>query len=221
MGSLESLIVIGILLVSVGLGGGLAAIVIHDLVKRWLGRGPAPSSSSVAPHAPRGFRLLDPVLLIAAISVAALALVIDARFGSDALKKMASDSMYDHYDAETFWYSARALLEGRNIYDTGHPAVSSNAPLLTVLIAPLGLLEPLAAYRVFVPIMLLITVGYLAWTADELRLRGAWAVVGTGMLIFSTPLLTVLVLGQIYLILALGLVAAWIADRRGATLDAG
>jgi hypothetical protein len=57
------------------------------------------------------------------------------------LPSFLSSSTFDHYDFETFWYSAKALWEGRNIYyDTGHPAVSSNPPFLTVLISPLGLL---------------------------------------------------------------------------------
>src|SRR3712207_8756200 len=51
--------------------------------------------------------------------------------------------------------------------------------------------------------------------ADELRLRSRWAVVGVVMLLLSSPLLATLALGQIYPVLALGLVAAWVADRRG------
>jgi alpha-1,2-mannosyltransferase len=64
-------------------------------------------------------------------------------------------------------------------------------------------------------ITLFVTVGYLAWVAGELRLRPAWAVVGGVMLLLSSPLLATLALGQIYAFLALGLVAAWISDRRG------
>ena len=63
--------------------------------------------------------------------------------------------------------------------------------------------------------------GYLAWMADELRLRSRWAVVGAVMLLLSSPLLATLALGQIYPVLALGLVAAWVADRRGRTLISG
>src|SRR3712207_8172466 len=74
-----------------------------------------------------------------------------------------------------------------------------------LLISPLGLLEPLFAYRIFALITLFITVGYLVWMAYEVRLRFPWAVVGTVMLLFSSPLLATLALGQIYPILALGL----------------
>lgn len=167
------------------------------------------------------YRVRDAAVVVAAVWILAVTIAVDARFGNEAVSKIASGSMHDHYDFETFWYSARALWDGRNIYDTGHPAVSSNAPILTMLISPFGLLEPLTAYRIFVPTMLLMTVGYLAWMADELRLRTGWAVVGVGMLLFSMPLLTTLVLGQIYLILALGLVTAWVTHRRGNTIVAG
>ncbi|MDQ4063331.1 MAG: DUF2029 domain-containing protein [Actinomycetota bacterium] len=168
------------------------------------------------------FGIRDAILVLVAFAVMGTTLGLHLSFGNEAVTKISSDSMHDHFDFETFWYSARALLEGRNIYfDTGHPAVSSNAPLLTILISPFGLLEPLAAYRVFVPISLLMTIGYLAWTADELRLRAGWAAIGVGMLLLSTPLLTTLVLGQIYLLLALGLTAAWIADRRGQPVASG
>jgi len=64
-------------------------------------------------------------------------------------------------------------------------------------------------------ISLVVCVGYLAWTAEEVRLGPAWAVVGGVMLLLSSPLLSTLALGQVYPVLALGLVAAWMADRRG------
>src|SRR3712207_5085837 len=57
--------------------------------------------------------------------------------------------------------------------------------------------------------------------ADELRLRSRWAVVGVVMLLLSSPLLATLALGQIYPVLALGLVAAWVADRRGRSFISG
>jgi alpha-1,2-mannosyltransferase/arabinofuranan 3-O-arabinosyltransferase len=57
--------------------------------------------------------------------------------------------------------------------------------------------------------------------AEELRLRAAWAVVGTGLLVVSSPLLATFALGQMYPVLALGLVAAWTADRQGSYLASG
>lgn len=95
------------------------------------------------------------------------------------------------------------------------PDSSANPPFWTLLISPLGLLEPLTAYRCFVVLTVLASVISLAWMAAELRLRAGWAAVGVGMLLLSSPLLGTLALGQMYPLLALGLVAAWVADRRG------
>jgi alpha-1,2-mannosyltransferase len=130
------------------------------------------------------------------------------------LERISTRSMAFHVDFDSFWRSARAMLEGQSIYDTGVDLVNLNPPLWTVLISPLGLLEPITAYRVFVLISLAVVVGYLAWTVEELRLRPGWTVVGVIMLLISSPLLATLALGQVYPVLALGLVAAWVADRR-------
>src|SRR4028119_580179 len=57
--------------------------------------------------------------------------------------------------------------------------------------------------------------------AAELGLRPAWAVVAATMLLFSNPFLGTLALGQVYPLLALGLVVAWVAARRGKPLASG
>lgn len=135
---------------------------------------------------------------------------------------IASDSMVVHMDFDVFWRSARALLEGGDVYsENGGPSISTNPPFWTVLVVPLALLEPITAYRLFVLLAVLAGVSYVAWTAEELRLRPAWAVFGASLLVFSNPFLGTLALGQVYTILALGLVAAWVADRRGNTLVSG
>lgn len=90
-----------------------------------------------------------------------------------------------------------------------------------MLVSPLALLEPLAAYREFVLISSLITVGYLAWMAAVLGLRVGWAVVVSGALLVSSPLRGTLALGQMYKIVALFLVAAWVTDRRGWPIISG
>jgi alpha-1,2-mannosyltransferase len=131
-----------------------------------------------------------------------------------ALSRIATDSMEVHADFDSFWRSARAMLEGGDIYDTGVELVNLNPPVWTVLISPLGLLEPLTAYRVFVLVSLVVVIGYLAWTVEELRLRPGWTAVGVVMLLLSSPLLATLALGQVYPVLALGLVVSWMADRR-------
>jgi alpha-1,2-mannosyltransferase len=157
----------------------------------------------------------EAALISAGVWILVLALWLDVRFIGVALERISTDSMAIHGDFDTFWRSAAALWEGRDVYDTGARLTNLNPPFWILLVSPLGLLEPLAAYRVFALITLVITVGYLAWMADELRLRSRWAVVGVVMLLLSSPLLATLALGQIYPVLALGLVAAWVADRRG------
>ena len=150
------------------------------------------------------------------------ALWMYARSGFGALAGISSGSMVVHMDFDVFWHSARALWEGRSLYfDTGGPDISTNPPFWTLLTSPLALLEPLIAYRVFVLITVLASVVSLAWMASELRLRAGWAAAGMGMLLLSSPLLGTLALGQMYPLLSLGLVAAWIADRRGRSTLSG
>jgi alpha-1,2-mannosyltransferase len=163
----------------------------------------------------------EAALISAGVWILVLALWLDVRFIGLALERISTDSMAIHGDFDTFWRSAAALWEGRDVYDTGARLTNLNPPFWILLVSPLGLLEPLAAYRVFALITLVITVGYLAWMADELRLRSRWAVVGVVMLLLSSPLLATLALGQIYPVLALGLVAAWAADRRGRSSISG
>jgi alpha-1,2-mannosyltransferase len=163
----------------------------------------------------------DAVLALVAIWVLALALWLDVRFMGDILGRISTNAMSVHGDFDTFWRSARALWEGKDIYATGAELKNLNPPLWVLLISPFGLLEPLIAYRCFVLITLFVTVGYLAWMAEELRLRPAWAIIASMMLLLSSPLLATLALGQIYPVLALGLVAAWVTDRRGRVVVSG
>jgi alpha-1,2-mannosyltransferase len=162
----------------------------------------------------RGAEVRDALVATAAVWVLALALWLDVRFMGGILGRISTEAMNVHGDFDTFWRSARAFWEGREVYATGADLENLNPPFWILLISPFGLLEPLVAYRFFVLITLSITVAYLAWVADELRVRPAWAVIGGVMLILSSPLLATLALGQIYPILAFGLVVAWMADRR-------
>jgi alpha-1,2-mannosyltransferase len=159
-------------------------------------------------------RAWDAVLITAGFWVLVASLWMDLDYMGATLERISTRSMAFHVDFDSFWRSARAMLEGRNIYDTGVELVNLNPPLWTVLISPLGLLGPITAYRVFVLISLVVVVGYLAWTAEELRLRPGWTAIGVVMLLLSSPLLATLALGQVYPVLALGLVVAWVADRR-------
>jgi alpha-1,2-mannosyltransferase len=162
----------------------------------------------------RGAEVRDAIVVTAAVWVLALALWLDVRFMGGILGRISTEAMNVHGDFDTFWRSARAFWEGGEVYGTGADLENLNPPLWVLLISPFALLEPLVAYRFFVLISLSITVAYLAWVADELRVRPAWAVIGGVMLIVSSPLLATLALGQIYPILAFGLVVAWMADRR-------
>src|SRR5215211_1408234 len=169
----------------------------------------------------RGSDVRDAVFISVAFTVLMLALWLDVRFMGGILERLSTASMNIHGDFDTFWRSARAFWEGRDVYDTGARLENLNPPLWVLFISPFALLEPLVAYRVFVLMTLVMSVGYLVWMADELRLRPVWAVVGTAMLLLSSPLLATLALGQVYPILALLLVAAWMADRRDQLLTSG
>ena len=165
-------------------------------------------------RARKGAGAWDAAMIMAGFWVLGASLWLQIGYLSGTLERIATGSMEIHVDFDSFWRSARAMLEGQNIYDTGVRLVNLNPPVWTALISPLGLLEPLTAYRVFVMISLVIVVAYLAWTVEELRLRPGWTAVGVLMLFLSSPLLATLALGQVYPVLALGLVAAWVADRR-------
>ena len=169
----------------------------------------------------RGWGAWDVVFVAVSVGVLILSLWLHLRFGDGTLERISSDSMDVHADFDTFWRSAEAVWTGESVYYTGARLVNLNPPFWAVLLSPLALLEPLEAYRVFVLLTLVMVVGYLAWTAGEVRLRGGWAVVATGMLLLSSPLMATVALGQMYPVLALGLVAAWWADRRGMGIASG
>src|SRR5215204_1175605 len=153
-------------------------------------------------------------MITAGIWVLGASLWLYVGYVGGTLARIATESMKVHVDFDSFWRSARAMLEGEDIYDTGVDLVNLNPPAWTVLISPLGLLGPITAYRVFVLVSVVMVVAYLAWTVEELRVRPGLTAVGVAMLLLSSPLLATLALGQVYPVLALGLVASWMADRR-------
>ncbi len=105
-----------------------------------------------------------------AVAVLVLASWMYARSGFGALAGISSRSMVVHMDFDVFWHSARALWEGRSLYYvTGGPDSSTNPPFWTLLVSPLGLLEPLTAYRSFVLITVLASIVSLAWMVAKLR----------------------------------------------------
>ena len=147
--------------------------------------------------------------------------VLHVRYGGGTLERISTGSMDVHADFHSFWMSAEAALSGENIYDTGARLVNLNPPFWTLVVLPFGFMEALDAYRLFVLVMVFTMLFSLAWMAGELRLRAGWAVVAAGVVLLSSPMLATLALGQMYPVLALGLVAAWAADRRGRYLSSG
>ena len=158
-------------------------------------------------------------VLAALVLVAVLGL--NYRYGAEELVRIATDSMRIHADFKTFWDSAYALLSGEDVYDTGASLKNLNPPVWVLLTAPLGLLGALEAYRLFTILMLVLSVGTLSWMAGESRMGGGVAVAVSAALVLSSPLMATFGLGQMYPILAFGLVGAWVADRRGMSVVSG
>jgi alpha-1,2-mannosyltransferase len=169
---------------------------------------PAPGGSAAA------LRRAASGLLVAASLVAAV--VLHVRHPDALVTMLPSADMRElHVDFDTFWHSAVALLAGEDIYDTPAKLTNLNPPLLTVLLAPFALLDALTAYRVFAVGTLLLVAAAVLAVARELRLSRTVTVLALVMVLASSPLHGTLVLGQIYPLLLAGLVAGWIAERRG------
>jgi arabinofuranan 3-O-arabinosyltransferase len=144
------------------------------------------------------------------------AVVLHVRHPDALVTLLPSTDMRElHVDFDTFWHSAVALTQGADIYDTPAKLTNLNPPLLSVLLIPFAWLDALTAYRIFAVLMLLLVVGSVLAVARELRLSRSVTVLATLAVLASSPLHGTLVLGQIYPLLLAGLVAGWIAERRG------
>ncbi len=161
------------------------------------------------------------ILLIAAFAAALLAGALYARHGSGYLARLASPDLAPHADFETFWLSARAVWDGVDLYDTHAELVNLNPPLVSFLLAPLGLLDPMVGYRVLVLLTVVLIGASMVLVARELRLGAGPAMLAIAALLVSTPMLGTLGLGQIYGLLVAGLTACWLADRHGRPIMAG
>jgi len=126
-----------------------------------------------------------------------------------------------HVDFDTFWQSASALVHGTDIYATPAKLRNLNPPLLSLVLAPFTALDPLAAYRVFAALTLVLVLGAVAVVGRELRLSWGWTVGAVVATAASSPLHGTLVLGQIYGVLLVLLVAGWVGERRGHPWTAG
>jgi alpha-1,2-mannosyltransferase len=155
------------------------------------------------------------IVVLLAVAAFGTAATLWVTHGSFVLERLPSTDPAIHSDFDTFWRSTRALLAGQDIYRTGAGFPNLNPPLLTVLIAPLGLLEFLPAYRLFVLVTVVLVVATMAAVAIELRAAAAAAVPVTVAVLLSSPVLATLGLGQVYGLLTAGLAAAWILHRHG------
>jgi Glycosyltransferase family 87 len=154
-----------------------------------------------------------------AVALVALALGTAAwlyvRYPGVLVSGVANTDPKGHVDFETFWRSTVALLHGADIYRTGAVLPNLNPPLLSLLLAPFGLLPVLPSYWAFTALTVLLATGSVLVTARELRLGRVATAFGVLTLWASSPLHGTLLLGQIYGLLLAGLTLAWLAQRRG------
>ncbi|GAA3246384.1 hypothetical protein GCM10017691_54400 [Pseudonocardia petroleophila] len=161
-----------------------------------------------------------PAWLLAALAVA-VQVRLFAEHGSFNLARIPSADLRYHSDFATFWRSADALLRGADIYRTGADLPNLNPPLLTVVMAPFGLLEVLPSYRLFALLTVALVLGCLLVVAREVRLPAVDAGLAVGAVLLGAPLLATVGLGQVYAFLAVALTGAWLAARRGRDVAAG
>ncbi|MBW0102116.1 glycosyltransferase family 87 protein [Pseudonocardia sp. KRD291] len=161
----------------------------------------------------RAVRIGARVVTVAAL-VTGVALFV---FGNPPLLALLPNPIVPitHVDFDTFWRSAAALVEGTGIYDTDAKLHNLNPPVLSLLMAPLGMLDAVSAYRIFVTLTVLMVAGSVFAAARELRIGRGWTALAVLSVLASSPLHGTLALGQIYGILLVGVTAGWIAERRG------
>ncbi|MFC4951213.1 glycosyltransferase family 87 protein [Pseudonocardia sp. GCM10023141] len=175
---------------------------------------PVSEVQSIAPGVSQRWRWAVAGVLVLASLVAAVVLTV--RHPDALVTFLPSTDMHElHVDFDTFWNSAVALVHGTDIYETPAKLHNLNPPLLSVLLAPFAALDVVTAYRIWAALTLLMVVAALIAVARELRLRPLVTVLVLLAVLASSPLHGTLVLGQIYPLLLVGLVAGWIAQRRG------
>lgn len=174
-----------------------------------------PNARSRVPDAVRGAAVSAVALLVTAAALA-VTVVLHVRHPGALVTLLPSPDMYElHVDFDTFWHSTLALVHGTDLYDTPAKLTNLNPPALTVLLAPFAFIDALTGYRLFAALTLFLVTGAVFVVARELRL-GRIATVGAVVAVLvSSPLHGTLVLGQIYGLLLVGLVAGWVAERRG------
>ena len=168
------------------------------------------------------FRSTSALLILLATAAGFVsAVLLNLHFGFATFGQLSSADLAAHPDFATFRLSAEALWRGEDVYETGAGFVNLNPPFFILISAPLAWGAPLAAYQALVIFMTGAMIAALAWMASELRSGAGATVVVAAALLVSSPMLNTLALGQIYPILTLGLVASWVADRRGWFIPSG
>ena len=156
--------------------------------------------------------------LVATVSLV-VAVALHIRYPDALVTLLPGRDMRDlHVDFDTFWHSAVAFTRGADIYETPAKLTNLNPPLLTVLLAPFAAFDALTAYRIFLGFTTALVLASVLAVARELRLPTTVTVGATVAVLASSPLHGTLLLGQIYPLLLVGLVAGWIAERRGRPL---
>jgi alpha-1,2-mannosyltransferase len=156
------------------------------------------------------------VAVLTVVASAAIAVWLEMRQPRIRLAGVLSVDMAGfHPDFETFWHSAVAFTEGTDIYQTPAKLINLNSPLVSVLLAPLAGVPLVTAYWIMVALTVVMVLGAVLAVARELRLSGRVRAAVVGAVLVSSPLHGTLILGQIYGVLLVGLVAGWIAERRG------
>lgn len=162
-------------------------------------------------------RTAAPVVAAVALLTAVLLFV----FGDPPLLRWlpSPDIAAMHVDFDTFWRSAHALAEqgagSAAVYDTGARLHNLNPPLLSVLLVPFGLLDPVLAYRLFTALSVVLVVVAVGAVCRETGIGRRWSVLVLGGVLASSPLHGTLLLGQVYPLLLALLVAGLLAERRG------
>ncbi|MHC1558405.1 glycosyltransferase family 87 protein [Actinomycetospora sp. C-140] len=160
------------------------------------------------------------VALYAAAAVVAVgALYLYARFGFTDLAQLAQTDMADHGDFLSFVGSAAAWRAGGDPYlpDPVANVVNLNPPSWMPVFATLGLFDPVVAYRMWTVVSVALLVVAAMWVAREIDAPPAVAVLGAASLLVSGQAISVLWQGQVYVPLLLGLIGAWVLERRGQT----
>jgi hypothetical protein len=155
----------------------------------------------------------------AVAGVVAVALLV--AYGSANVDRVTTGDMGVHPDFDSFHRSARALLHGQSIYDTGSALVNLNPPFWAVLLTPFVLLDVLVAYRIFSVLTALLVVGAALLVARELRVPGRVTWPAAAAMLLSSPLMGTVALGQVYGVLVAGLTWSWLATRWGNHVQAG